>query len=202
MKRFHHHINIFLSFAVLVFCFYSCNEKEQKAEFNETGLEKVVRANSKSKEVMQNAVKSGNTGQDIANWFPEVLGDYTIDDETIEVDKKNLPWAMAVYKHPTNSESNITLNVWDGQGPFAMAVNTMKTSSLDAEGEEDNGQMRKKVYERKGRKSSEMASKQTGLVHLIFEAEQRFYVTMRSNKNNLENMWQLADGLDFTSLVK
>lgn len=202
MKRIYHHIYAFITVLLLLFGLIACNKKEQKADFNETGLEKVIRANSKSKDVMKNALKIGNTGQDIANWFPEVLGEYTKEDETIEVDKKNLPWAMAVYKHPSNPESNITLNVWDGQGPFAMAVNTMKTSSLDAEGEEDNGQMRKKVYMRNGQKSSEMVAHQTGLVHLIFETEQRFYVTMRSNKNNLENMWQLADGLDFTSLVK
>lgn len=185
---------------ILLFGCIACNEKEQKAEFNETGLDKVVRANSKGKEVIQNAVKSGKTGQDIANWFPEVLGAYSIENTSIEIDKKNLPWAMAVYKHPSDPESNITLNVWDGQGPFAMAVNTMKTSSLDAEGEENNGQIRKKVYLRNGQKSSEMEAKQTGLVHLIFEVEQRFYVTMRSNKNNLDTMWQLADELKFNEL--
>ena len=180
----------------------ACGETEQKAKLNETGLEKAIRANAKGKEVMTNALKTGNTGQDMANWLPETMENYIIDDESIEIDKKNLPWAKAVYKHPTNPESNITLNIWDGQGAFAMAVNTMKTAELDAQGEDDNGQIRKKVYVRNNRKSSEMVAKQSGLVHIIFEAEQRFYVTMRSPNNSLATMWQLADELDFTSLIK
>lgn len=178
----------------------SCNSKEQKVNFNDTGIEKVLKANSNSKEVFEKALKTGNTADAIANWFPSELGDYKLDKQSIEKDKRNLGWASAVYKHESNANKDVTLNVWDGLGSFAPVINNLKTANLEGEGEESNSQMRKKVYVRNGQKASEMEIFQSGLIHIIFEAEQRFYITMRSNNNSLINMWQMADELKFNAL--
>lgn len=178
----------------------SCNSKEQKVNFNDTGIEKAVKANSNSKEALNNTLKTGNTADDIADWFPIKLGDYKLDKQSIEKDKRNLGWASAVYKHESNANKDVTLNVWDGLGTFASVINNLKTANLEGQGEESNAQMRKKVYVRNGQKASEMEIMQSGLVHIIFEADERFYVTMRSNNNSLTHVWQMADELNFNPL--
>lgn len=199
MKIIKNTIQFVLGLSCLMILF-SCNSKEQKANFNDTGIEKVVKANSNSKEVFEKALKTGHTADAIADWFPKELGDYKLDKQSIEKDKRNLGWASAIYKHESNSNKDVTLNVWDAIGTFASVITNLKTANLESEGEESNSQMRKKVYVRNGQKASEMEIFQPGLIHIIFEAEQRFYVTMRSNNNSLKNIWHMADELNFNSL--
>ena len=199
MKLIKNTIHFILSLSCLMILF-SCNSKEQQVNFNDSGIEKVVKANSNSKHVFEKALKTGNTADAIADWFPKELGDYKLDKQSIEKDKRNLGWASAIYKHGSNSNKDVTLNIWDGLGSFASVINNLKTANLEGEGEESNSQMRKKIYVRNGQKASEMEVFPSGLIHIIFEVEQRFYVTMRSNNNSLMTIWQMADELNFNSL--
>ncbi|OIP50751.1 MAG: hypothetical protein COZ75_10900 [Flavobacteriaceae bacterium CG_4_8_14_3_um_filter_34_10] len=125
---------------------------------------------------------------------------YQLDTRTIELGKGAESPAKATYTHPQDSKMNVTLEVWDGNGPATLAVKNMIALSLGEKGEESTSQMRQKVYERKGRTSAEREIYQNKQVNISFEVEERFFTTLRSDNNSLETLWQMADLLDFSTL--
>src|SRR5690606_27898875 len=108
--------------------------------------------------------------------------------------------AGVVYVHANDPSKNITINVWDGNGPLAVFVNNMIATRLDGTGEEVNKQLRQKVYLRNGRKSSERIILQSNQVDISFEVDGRFFVTARSGNNTIEAVWEVLDLLNFYTL--
>ena len=189
--------NLFV-LVLLLFGFFACNEKENKTE--DRSLDEVIDTNKNIPEKVKQATAKGNDGQTIAAWFPEKLMDYILDQETKEIGEGAQSWAKVTYLHPEDVQKNVTIEVWDGNGPAAMAVNAMMEMSHGEIGEEATSQMRRKVYQRKGRISSEREIYQNKQVNISFEVEGRFYTTLRSDHNTLEDLWQMADLLDFNAL--
>lgn len=183
---------------ILLFGCIACNEKESQTG-NKT-LDAVIETNTKVEENLKQATSKANDGQTIAAWFPEKLMLYHLDASTMEIGKGAQSWAKVTYKHPQDSKKNVTLEVWDGNGPAMLAVKNMIALSLGETGEENTSQMRRKVYERKGRTSSEREIYQNKQVNISFEVEGRFYTTLRSGQNSLEDLWQMADLLNFDEL--
>lgn len=183
---------------ILLFGCIACNEKEPQTG-NKT-LDAVIETNTKVEENLKQATSKANDGQAIASWFPEKLMMYYLDASTMEIGKGAQSWASVIYKHPQDSKMNVTLEVWDGSGPATLAVKNMIALSLGETGEENTSQMRRKVYERKGSTSSEREIYQNKQVNISFEVDGRFYTTLRSDQNTLEDLWQMADLLDFNAL--
>ncbi len=187
-----------LFFVTLLFGFAACNEKESQTE--NKSLDAIIETNTKVEENLKQATSKANDGQAIASWFPEKLMMYQLDSGTKEIGKGAQSWAKVTYKHPQDSQMNVNMEVWDGNGPAAMAVKNMIALSLGETGEESTTQMRRKVYERKGRTSAEREIYQNKQVNISFEVDGRFYTTLSSDNNSLETLWQMADLLDFNAL--
>ncbi len=183
---------------VILLGILGCKEKEAKTP-NST-LDKVIETNTSIRENVNQAMSKGNDGQAIANWFPEKLMQYNLDKDTKDIGEGVQSRARVNYNHPEDKNGNVVIEVWDGNGPMALAVKNMIAVAVDGTGEEKNSQLRSKVYLRKGRKSAEREIYESGQVNIAFEVDGRFYVTMRSAKNTLEDLWQMADLLDFNAL--
>lgn len=183
---------------VILLGIFGCKEKEVKTS-NST-LDKVIETNANIKENVRQAMSKGNDGQAIANWFPEKLMQYNLDKATKDLGEGAQSRASVNYQHPQDSNSDVVLEVWDGNGPAALAVKNMIAMAVEGTGEEKNSQLRRKVYLRKGRKSAEREIYESGQVNISFEVDGRFYTTLRSGKNTLPELWEMADLLDFEAL--
>lgn len=183
---------------VILLGILGCKEKEVK--ISNSTLDKVIETNVNIKENVRQATSKGNDGQAIANWFPEKLLQYNLDKATKDFGEGAQSRARVDYTHPEDKSKNITIEVWDGNGPAALAVKNMIAMAVEATGEEKNSQLRSKVYLRKGRKSAEREIYESGQVNIGFEVDGRFYTTLRSGKNTLQELWEMADLLDFEAL--
>lgn len=163
-------------------------------------LDALVKTNLNVKNNIKQGLAKGNDGATIANWFPETLLEYRLDPDKKDIGEGAESRASVVYVHPNDASKNITIDVWDGNGPLALAVNNMIAMGLDGTGEEKNSQLRQKVYVRNGRKAAEREVFQSSQVNISFEVDGRFYVTVRSPKNTLETLWKMADFLNFKTL--
>jgi len=183
---------------ILLFVCIACQENQSQTG-NKT-LDAVIETNTNVKENLKQATSKANDAEAIAAWFPEKLMMYQLDTSTLELGKGAESRAKATYTHPQDSKMNVTLEVWDGNGPAAMAVKNMIALSLGEIGEESTTQMRRKVFERKGRTAAEREIYQNKQANISFEVEERFFTTLRSDRNSLETLWQMADLLDFEKL--
>ncbi|NCT16888.1 MAG: hypothetical protein GW771_01460 [Flavobacteriia bacterium] len=183
---------------ILLFGCVACYENQSQK--GNKSLDAVIENNSNVKENLKHATSKANDAKAIATWFPEKWMMYQLDTRTIELGKGAESPAKATYTHPQDSKMNVTLEVWDGNGPATLAVKNMIALSLGEKGEESTSQMRQKVYERKGRTSAEREIYQNKQVNISFEVEERFFTTLRSDNNSLETLWQMADLLDFSTL--
>lgn len=183
-------------------CFVGC--KNESATNNDSdgnkAIEGLIKTNLNVKDNVKQGLSKGNDGETIANWFPEKLLDYHLDQSKKDIGQDNEIRAGVVYVHPEDPSKNIAITVWDGNGPSALFVNNMIAMGLDGTGEEVHKEMRKKVYERNGRKSSERIIYQYNQVDISYEVDGRFYITARSNNNTIENVWEALDLLDFDGL--
>lgn len=183
---------------VVILGVLGCKEKEAKTS-NST-LDKVIETNANIRENVKQATSKGNDGQAIANWFPEKLMQYKLDKDTKDIGEGAQSRARVNYNNPEDKNRNVVIEVWDGNGPAALAVKNMIAIAVEVPGEEKNSQLRRNVYVRKGRKSAEREIYESGQVNIAFEVDGRFYVTIRSAKNTLEDLWRMADLLDFNAL--
>lgn len=194
-----------------LFYFFGCkNEKSNKSSTTNTeesidsdgnkAIEGLIKTNLNAKNNIKQGLSKGNDGETIANWFPEKLLDYRLDQSKKDIGQDEESRAGVVYVHPNDPSKNITINVWDGNGPLALFVNNMIAMGLDGTGEEVHKEMRQKVYVRNGRKSSERIIYQYNQVDISFEVDGRFYVTARSNNNTIETAWEALDLLNFDAL--
>lgn len=149
-------------------------------------LEGIIRTNLNAKNNIKQALSKGNDCETIANWFPEELVDYRLDQSKKNIGQDEESRAGVVYVHPNDPAKNITINVWDGNGPLALFVNNMIAMRLDETGKEENSELRQKVYLRNERKSSERILYQYNQVDISFEVDGRFFVTARSGNNTIE----------------
>lgn len=182
----------------ILLCFFGCNKNDSKT--TKQPLDALVKTNLNVKNNIKQRLAKGNDGATIANWFPETLLDYQLDPNKKDIGEGSESRAAVVYIHPNDVAKNITINVWDGNGSLALAVNNMIAMSLDGTGEEKNSQLRQKVYLRNGRKAAEREIFQSSQVNISFEVDGRFYVTARSDNNTLETLWEMADLLNFKTL--
>jgi len=189
-----HSIVLFL----LLICFLGCKKNDSKTTTKP--IDALVKTNLNVKDNIEQGLAKGNDGATIANWFPETLLEYQLDPNKKDIGEGTQSRASVVYVHPDNTSKNITIDVWDGNGPLALAVNNMIAMGLDGTGEEKNTQLRQKVYVRNGRKAAEREIFQSSQVNISFEVDGRFYVTVRSGNNTLETLWEMADILDFNTL--
>ena len=180
----------------ILLAFLACKEKDNKA--SDAPLDAIIETNTL--ENIKQATAKGNDGLAIANWFPESLLGYKLDEDKKDIGEGAQSRASAIYNHPENPEQNIFIEVWDGNGPATLAVKNMINLNLGETVEESTSQMRRKVYVRKGRKSVEREIYQNNQVNISFEVDGRFYATLRSDNNSLEILWQMADLLDFNML--
>lgn len=194
-----------------LFYFFGCkNEKSNKSSTTNTeesidsdgnkAIEGLIKTNLNAKNNIKQGLSKGNDGETIANWFPEKLLDYRLDQSKKDIGQDEESRAGVVYVHPNDPSKNITINVWDGNGPLALVVNGMIAMGLDGTGEEVHKEMRQKVYVRNGRKSSERIIYQYNQVNISFEVNGRFFVTARSGNNTIETVWKALDLLDFDAL--
>lgn len=183
---------------ILLFGFLGCKKNESKT--TNKPLDAVIKTNLNVKNNIKQGLAKGNDGATIAKWFPETLLEYSLDPDNKDIGEGAQSRAAVVYKHPEDASKNITIDVWDENGPLALAVNNMIAMGLDGTGEEKNAQLRQKVYVRNGRKAAEREIFKSNQVNISFEVDGRFYVTLRSGKNTLETLWKMADLLDFNTL--
>lgn len=183
---------------IILLGIFGCKEKETKT--TNTKLDKVIQTNANVLENVKQGVAKGNDGQAIANWFPEKLLFYTLDKDSKDLGEGAQSRASVNYQHPKDSNSDVMLEVWDGNGPAALAVKNMIAMAVEGTVEEKNSQLRRKVYLRKGRKSAEREIYESGQVNISFEVDGRFYTTLRSGKNTLPELWEMADLLNFDVL--
>ncbi|PKP27031.1 MAG: hypothetical protein CVU03_00330 [Bacteroidetes bacterium HGW-Bacteroidetes-2] len=195
---------ITLLFISSLLCFIGCkNESSTKSTTDSDGnkaIEGLIKTNSNAANNIKQGLSKGNDGETIANWFPEKLLDYRLDRSKNDIGQDEESRARVVYVHPNDPSKNITITVWDGNGPLALFVNNMIAVGLDETKEEDNPELHQKVYVRKGRKSAERILHQYDQVDIKFEVEGRFFATARSNKNTIETVWEALDLLDFDAL--
>lgn len=185
-----------------LFCLMGCkNESATKNHSDGSkAIEGLIKTNLNVQDNVKQGLSEGNDGETIADWFPEKLLDYHLDQSKKDIGQDEESRAGVVYVHPEDPSKNIMITVWDGNGPAAVFVNNMITMGLDGTGEEVHKELRKKVYVRNGRKSSERIIYQYNQVDISFEVDGRFYVTARSNNNTIENVWEALDLLDFDAL--
>lgn len=185
-----------------LFCLMGC--KNESATKNHSdgikAIEGLIKTNLNVQDNVKQGLSEGNDGETIADWFPEKLLDYHLDQSKKDIGQDEESRAGVVYVHPEDPSKNIMITVWDGNGPAAVFVNNMIAMGLDGTGEEVHKELRKKVYVRNGRKSSERIIYQYNQVDISFEVDGRFYVTARSNNNTIENVWEALDLLDFDAL--
>jgi hypothetical protein len=196
--------NITLLFISSLLCFIGCKHESSTNNTNDSdgnkAIEALIKTNSNASNNIKQGLSKGNDGETIAKWFPEKLGDYRLDQSKNDIGQDKESRAAVVYAHPDDPTKNITITVWDGNGPSALFVNNMIAMGLDGTGEEVHKEMRQKVYVRNGRKSSERILYQYKQVDITFEVNGRFYVNARSNNNTIETVWEALDLLDFDGL--
>jgi len=195
---------IALLFISSLFSFISCKKESLIKNTNDSdgnkAIEGLIKTNSNASNNVKQGLSKGNNGKAIANWFPEKLLDYHLDESKKDIGQDEESRAGVVYVYPEDPSKNITITVWDGNGPSALFVNNMIAMGLDGTGEEVHKEMRQKVYVRNGRKSLERILYQYNQVDITFEVNGRFYVTARSNNNTIETVWEALDLLDFDAL--
>jgi hypothetical protein len=196
---------ITLFFISSLLCFIGCKNESAINNTNDShgskAIEGLIKTNLNAKNSIKQVPAKGNDGETIANWFPEKLLEYHLDQSKNDIGQDEESRARVVYVHPTDPSKKITITVWDGNGPLALVVNNMIAMGLDETGEEEHpGELRQKVYVRNGRKSSERILYQYNQVDISFEVDGRFFVTARSNNNTIETVWEALDLLDFDAL--
>lgn len=192
-------------------CFFACkNENSNKSATTNTeesvdsdgnkALEGLIKTNLNAKDNIKQALSKGNDGETIAKWFPETLLDFRLDKSKKDIGEDEESRAKATYVHLNDVNKTISINVWDGNGPLAVFVNNMIATRLDGRGKEENSELRKNVYLRNGRKSSERIILQSNQVDISFEIDGRFFVTARGSNNTIEAVWEALDLLNFDAL--
>lgn len=183
----------------LLLCCVGCNKNDSKT--TNKPLDALVKTNLNVKNNIKQGLSKGNDGETIANWFPEKLLDYRLDRSKNDIGQDKENRAGVVYAHSDDPTKNITITVWDGNGPLAPVVNNMIAIGLDGTREEQHpGELRQKVYVRNDRKSAERILYRYNQVDIKFEVNGRFFVTARSNNNTIETVWEALDLLDFDAL--
>lgn len=196
---------ITLLFISSLLCFIGCKNESLTNNTNDSdgnkAIEALIKTNSNASNNVKQGLSKGIDSEAIAKWFPEKLGDYRLDQSKNDIGQDKESRAAVVYAHPDNPTKNITITVWDGNGPLALVVNNMIAMGLDGTREEEHpGELRQKVYMRNGRKSAERILYRYNQVDISFEVDGRFFVMARSNNNTIETVWEALDLLDFDAL--
>lgn len=151
-----------------------CKQKKDKTEY--TPVDTFIETNANVLENTRLATAKGNDDQAVTNWFPESILGYKLDKDKKDIGEGAKSCGPGLSIGIQKIRNRIFLLRYGMEMDAAtFTVKNRIALNLSDTGEESTTQMRRKVYERKGRTSAGREVYESGQVNIAFEVDGRFY---------------------------